>query len=72
LLSLHFIFLSPFFEFGQEIQNGHWDTDADSKARDLAEMQEACLEEVKHQGELKLWHPEPLACGRLLHIMTIH
>jgi hypothetical protein len=37
--------------------------------RDLAEMQETHLAEVKHQGELKLWHPEPLTHGRLLHIM---
>jgi hypothetical protein len=39
--------------------------------RDLAEMQETHLAEVKHQGELKLPHPEPVACGKLLHI-TIH
>jgi hypothetical protein len=24
---------------------------------------------VKHQGELKVWHPEPLAYGSLLHAM---
>jgi hypothetical protein len=29
--------------------------------RDLAEMLEPHLKEVKHQGELKLWHPEPLS-----------
>jgi hypothetical protein len=39
--------------------------------RDLAEIMETHLAEVKHKGELKLWHPEPLACGRLLHA-TIH
>jgi hypothetical protein len=37
--------------------------------RDLAEMLETHLAEVKHQGELKLWHPKLLGCGRLLHIM---
>jgi hypothetical protein len=35
--------------------------------RELAEMIETHLAEVKHQGELKLWHPESQACGRLLH-----
>jgi hypothetical protein len=39
--------------------------------RDLDEMLETCLDKVKHQGELKQWHPEPLSRGRLLHI-TIH
>jgi hypothetical protein len=34
--------------------------------RDLAEMLETCLAEVKHQGELKLQHPE-LLDWRLLH-----
>jgi hypothetical protein len=34
-------------------------------------MLETHLAEVKHQGELKLQHPEPLAHGRLLHV-TIH
>jgi hypothetical protein len=34
--------------------------------RDLAETLEKHLAEVKHQGELKPWHPEPLVCGRLL------
>jgi hypothetical protein len=34
-------------------------------------MLETHLAEVKHQGELKLWDPESLACGRLLHL-TIH
>jgi hypothetical protein len=29
------------------------------------------LAEVKHQGELKLQHAEPIACGRILHT-TIH
>jgi hypothetical protein len=38
---------------------------------DLAEMLQTHLAEVKHQGELKLQHPELLACGRLLHT-TIH
>jgi hypothetical protein len=32
-------------------------------------MLETSLMEGKHQGELKLWHPEPLACGKLLHDM---
>jgi hypothetical protein len=35
--------------------------------RDLAETLETHLVEVKHKGELKLGHPEPLAHGRLLH-----
>jgi hypothetical protein len=39
--------------------------------RDLAEMLEPCLVEVKNQGGFKLCHPEPLAHGRLLHA-TIH
>jgi hypothetical protein len=39
--------------------------------RDLVEMLETHLAEVKHQGELKLWHAEPQARGRLLHA-TIH
>jgi hypothetical protein len=39
--------------------------------RDLAEMLETHLAEVKHKGEMKCWHPEPLAHGRLLH-RTIH
>jgi hypothetical protein len=34
-------------------------------------MLETCLAEVKHKGELKLRHPELLACGSLLHT-TIH
>jgi hypothetical protein len=34
--------------------------------RDLAETLEAHLAEVKHKEELKLQHPEPLACGSLL------
>jgi hypothetical protein len=37
----------------------------------VAEVQETHLAEVKHQGELKLLHPEPLVHGRLLHA-TIH
>jgi hypothetical protein len=37
---------------------------------DLGETLEPYLVEVKHQGELKLWHSEPLACGSLLHAMT--
>jgi hypothetical protein len=32
-------------------------------------MLETCLAEVKHNGQLKLQHPEPLALGRLLHII---
>jgi hypothetical protein len=31
-------------------------------------MLETHMAEVKHQGELKLQHPEPLACGSLLHV----
>jgi hypothetical protein len=38
---------------------------------DLAEMLEPCLVEVKDQGGFKLWHPEPLTHGSLLHT-TIH
>jgi hypothetical protein len=34
-----------------------------------SEMLEICLVEMKHQGELKLWHPESLAHGSLLHAM---
>jgi hypothetical protein len=30
-------------------------------------MLETQLAKIKHQRELKLWHPELLACGRLLH-----
>jgi hypothetical protein len=33
--------------------------------RDLAETLETHLAEVKHQGEMKLQHPEPLASGKL-------
>jgi hypothetical protein len=33
-------------------------------------MLETLLAEVKHKGELKLQHPEPLAIGSLLHITT--
>jgi hypothetical protein len=33
------------------------------------ETLEICLAEVKHRGELKFWHPEPLAHGRLVHTM---
>jgi hypothetical protein len=36
---------------------------------ELAEMLETLLAEVKHQGELKLQHPEPLAHGRCLQTM---
>jgi hypothetical protein len=39
--------------------------------KDFAEMLETHLAEVKHQGELKLQHPEPLAHRMLLHV-TIH
>jgi hypothetical protein len=34
-------------------------------------MLETHMAKVKHQEELKLWHPEPLAHGMLLHT-TIH
>jgi hypothetical protein len=37
--------------------------------RNLVEMRETHLAEVKHQGELKLLHPEPLAHGSSLHDM---
>jgi hypothetical protein len=37
--------------------------------RDLAETLETHLAEVKHKGELKLLHPEPLPHGRFLHAM---
>jgi hypothetical protein len=43
------------------IENGNWDTDTDcmsSVIRDIAEMLETHLVEVKYQGELKLGHPE--------------
>jgi hypothetical protein len=36
-------------------------------SRDFDEKLETCLNEVKHQGELKHHHSEPLAPGRLLH-----
>jgi hypothetical protein len=36
--------------------------------KNLAEMLEPHLE-IKHQGESKLWHPEPLAYRKLLHAM---
>jgi hypothetical protein len=39
--------------------------------RNLAETLETHLAEVKHKGELKLWHSEPLARGSPLHA-TIH
>jgi hypothetical protein len=32
-------------------------------------MLETHFAEVKHKGELKPQHPEPLASGRLLHTM---
>jgi hypothetical protein len=35
--------------------------------RDLAEMLETHVTEVKHQGDPKPQHPEPLVHGRLLH-----
>jgi hypothetical protein len=55
------------------IQNGDWDTDEDCVS---SMNQEPCWDtedmyEVKHKGDLKHWHPEPLACGRLFHT-TIH
>jgi hypothetical protein len=56
----------------ERIENGDWDRDTDcinSRNQDLAEMQETHLAEVKNLGELKLWHPEPPACGSLLQIM---
>jgi hypothetical protein len=34
-------------------------------------MFETHLAEIMHKGELKLQHPEPLACGRFL-FTTIH
>jgi hypothetical protein len=34
---------------------------------DLAEILETHLAVVKNQGELKLWHSEPLHYGRLIH-----
>jgi hypothetical protein len=37
--------------------------------RDLAETLETHVAELKHQGELKLWHLEPLAHGMFLHTM---
>jgi hypothetical protein len=39
--------------------------------RDPVETLETQLAEVKHKGEMKLWHLEPLAHESLLHI-TIH
>jgi hypothetical protein len=39
--------------------------------RVLPETLETHLAEINHSGELKLQHPEPLACGSLLHA-TIH
>jgi hypothetical protein len=39
--------------------------------RDLAETLETCLAEVKHQEDLKLWHPEPLAHESPLYT-TVH
>jgi hypothetical protein len=50
----------------RSIQNGDWDTDAALGIRGLAEMLEIHLAEVKHQGELKLQHPELPAHGRVL------
>jgi hypothetical protein len=34
-------------------------------------MLEPHLVEIKHQGESKLWNPEPIACRKILHI-TLH
>jgi hypothetical protein len=39
--------------------------------KNFAEMLEPHLAEIKHQWESKLWHSEPLACRKLLHI-TLH
>jgi hypothetical protein len=39
--------------------------------RELVEMLETHFAEVRHEGELNLWHPEPLTHGSLLHT-TIH
>jgi hypothetical protein len=52
------------------IQDGDWDTAKDhmnSMNQGFAEMQETHLAEVKHQGEPKVWHSEPLDHGRFLH-----
>jgi hypothetical protein len=54
----------------RRIQDGDWDTATD-RPPDLcdpetAEWLETCSTEVKHRGELKHQHTEPLACGRLL------
>jgi hypothetical protein len=35
----------------------------------LTEILEPHVAEIKQQGESKLWHPEPLARGKLLHTM---
>jgi hypothetical protein len=51
-----------------EIQDGEWDRAADlmsSVNKDSAEMVETYLAEVKHQGELKVWHSKPLDHGKL-------
>jgi hypothetical protein len=37
------------------------------RLQNLTETLEPLLEEIKQQGESKLQHPEPLACGKLLH-----
>jgi hypothetical protein len=36
--------------------------------RDLADILETHLAKVKHKVELKLWHPDALDHGRLLHV----
>jgi hypothetical protein len=37
--------------------------------KDPAEMLETHLDEVKHKGELKVWHSKHLDHGGLLHAM---
>jgi hypothetical protein len=37
--------------------------------KNLAEMLEPYLAQIKHKGESKVLHPEPLACRKLLHAM---
>jgi hypothetical protein len=39
------------------------------RLQNLTKMLEPHLVEIKHQRESKFWHPEPLACGKLLHTM---
>jgi hypothetical protein len=37
------------------------------RLQNLTEMLKPHVAEIKQQGESKLQHPEPLACGKLLH-----